>query len=175
MKQTQEGHILPFGKHKDEPLPAVPTSYLAWLMRECHLSVGLAQAVADELRSRGVEVAPPAPKPPPQCQRCGERTAITYTWHEDSAGRRRIKRMCRCGYNLGFAPHVEPYLSMANANHCDTPFLDVLIQAETLGVELVSDGEAVRIGNGWRNATPELKQKLGQVRHQLARHMGDTR
>jgi hypothetical protein len=168
-------HKLPFGKHKNVPLSAVPTDYLRWALATVKLSSGLAAAVVAELHSRNVDVKPPAPNPPPKCPRCKEQTAISYSWHEDSAGRRRIKRTCRCGRDLGFAPHVEPYVGMADANECETPILDVLIQAEAAGVELESDGRAVRIGDGWRNATPELKEKLGQVRHQLAKHMGATR
>jgi uncharacterized protein (DUF3820 family) len=31
---TPTTHILPFGKHKGRPLTEVPTSYLAWALRE---------------------------------------------------------------------------------------------------------------------------------------------
>ena len=30
-----------------------------------------------------------------------------------------------------------------------------------------------RVGRGWQNMTPEMKQRLGQCRHQLAGLIGD--
>jgi hypothetical protein len=162
---------LPFGKHKDKALSAIPADYLQWLTT-IKLSSGLRLAVADELRGRGVTVAEATP-PPPQCMRCKERTRISYSWHEDSLGRRRIKRTCGCGASLAFAPHTEPFLSLADAAESPTAVLDVLAEAEERGVELRSDGKAVRVVGGWDRLTVPLKQKLEQCRHQLAWLLGD--
>jgi hypothetical protein len=85
---------LPFGRHKDRPLTAVPAEYLAWLLREIWLSTGLRTAVAGELARRGLPVQPPAPPRP--LRTCphhpGERPVCL--WMEDTLGRRRLTAQC---------------------------------------------------------------------------------
>jgi hypothetical protein len=73
-------HVLPFGRHRGEPLSSVPTDYLAWLARTVPLSSGLRGAVAAELQRRGVpcsrRAASPAAASPPStgCSSPSERT-----------------------------------------------------------------------------------------------------
>jgi hypothetical protein len=166
---------LPFGRHKGQPLPSVPMDYLRWLAENAKLSSGLRTAVVAELQSRGVQAKEQTPPPPPRCWRCKDRTEVSYSWHEDSLGRRRIKRVCACGSSLGFAPHVPEFIAMADAAAAPTAILDVLTQCEERGIELVSDGKAVRVVSGWERLTPELKAKIGQCRHQLAKLIGNER
>jgi uncharacterized protein (DUF3820 family) len=166
-------HQLFFGKYKGKTLEQVPSSYLSWLAENCKLSSGLRLAVAAELRTRGVAVAEQPAPAEPTCPRCGPRTALTYSWHEDSLGRRRIKRTCRCGCSLAFAPHISPFVELANAAVSPTAVLDVLTLADELGVVLEGDGKAVRIKSGWQHATPTFRQRLDQCRNQLAKLLGE--
>src|SRR5437667_118215 len=106
-------HVLPFGKHKDQAIADVPTSYLSWLTT-IKLSSGLKSAVVEVLQNRGVVVPQQPPAKPPVCSEC-----------------------------------------------------------EELGIELKSAGGAVHVGKGWEKLTVELRQKLAQCRHGLARLMGD--
>jgi hypothetical protein len=166
-------HRLPFGKHRGKTPAAVPTDYLVWFLANVKPSSGLAQAIAGELRARGRGVPLPGLPPEPACPDCGLDTRIHYGWLEASNGERRIQRLCGCGRALGLAPHVEPYLSFAEKSADPTALLDVLTECEVLGVELVSDGKAVRVAGGWEKLTVPLKQKLAQCRHGLAKLIGD--
>jgi hypothetical protein len=59
---------MPFGKHRDQLIEDVPTSYLHWLLREVHdLEFYLKRAVEDELKRRGGSASqePPAREAPP--------------------------------------------------------------------------------------------------------------
>jgi hypothetical protein len=170
-------HVLPFGRYKGRTVDRIDTGYLRWLLT-IRLSSGLRSAVVETLRSRGVTVPepPPPPTPPPSCRGCKGATVIDYSWYEDRLGRRFIKRRCRrCGADLGFAPHVQPYVGLADASASPTALLDVLVAAEDLGVELRSDGAAAGVAGGWRNVTPELRRRLGECRSQLGRLLGDRR
>lgn len=166
---------IPFGRHKDKPLAEVPSSYLAWALANVKLSTGLRAALSGELDRRGVAAPPPPPPPPPPtCHQCGG-VDILYHWMQLVTGARRIKRLCRrCCRSLGFAPEVEPYIGLATASACPTALLDTLVEAETLGVELVSDGEAVHIRGGYDRTTPAFRQRLNECRHSLARMLGKT-
>jgi hypothetical protein len=166
-------HRLPFGKHKGETPAAVPTDYLAWLLANVRLSSGLRRAVTDELRARGRGVPLLELPPEPVCPDCGLDTRIHYGWLETSNGERRIQRVCGCGRLLGFAPHVEPFLGLAERSADPTALLDVLTECEALGVELVSDGKAVRVAAGSDRLTVPLRQKLAQCRNTLAKLIGD--
>jgi uncharacterized protein (DUF3820 family) len=167
-------HRLPFGKHRGKTVADVPSDYLSWLLRNVRLSSGLRLAVTDVLRSRGVQVAPPPPVPPePVCPDCGLDTRIFYGWLETSNGERRIQRLCGCGRALGLAPHIEPYLSLAEGSADATVLLDVLVECEALRITLRSDGKAVRVVAGWDRLTLPLRQKLSQCRHGLAQLIGD--
>src|SRR5262245_9367476 len=100
-------HYLPFGKHRGQPPRDVPADYLGWLLRNCKLSSGLRNAIADELAGRGVAapaIPAPTPKPPPHCRRCGGRELLV-TWHEIRGGRRTIRGdCCACGRLVAFLP-----------------------------------------------------------------------
>jgi hypothetical protein len=166
-------HRLPFGKHRGKTPAAVPTDYLAWLLANVKLSSGLHQAVAEELRARGRGVPLPGVPPEPACPDCGLDTRLFYGWLETSNGERRIQRLCACGRALGLAPHVEPYLGLAERSADPTALLDVLVECEALGVKLASDGKAVQVVSGRDRLTVPLKQKLAQCRHGLAKLIGD--
>src|SRR5262249_8229211 len=137
-------HTLPFGKHEGEPLPAVPTDYLAWLIGNAKLRGGRRAAAAADLRPRGQAVpSPPPPKPPPTCHRCGG-GVLRYYWSEFRNGTRQIRRACaRRGAWLGHAPKRSPFVEMADAAGSQTALLDVLVLAEGEGVALRSAGLAV--------------------------------
>jgi hypothetical protein len=47
---------MPFGKYKGQPLEAIPTSYLDWLLRSCDLNYSFHLGVEDELRHRAEEI-----------------------------------------------------------------------------------------------------------------------
>jgi hypothetical protein len=169
------GTVLWFGKWKGSDIRDVPGDYLAWALRTVRLSSGVRQAIAEELRGRGVAVPPlPPPLPPPACYRCGG-VQLRHSWFEDRLGRRQVRRECdRCGQSLGFAPCVSPYTDEADRRVSTTPILDVLVEAEAQGVQLQSDGRAVDFAStaDWFRATPWLRQQLPAVRHQLARLIG---
>src|SRR5437870_2243042 len=89
--------VLPFGKHKNQALDTVPSSYLLWLLRETKLSTGLRAAVADELARRGVRAPVQPPPPPRRCPRCGSRE-LHGGWHQFADGTRQIRGTCTsCG------------------------------------------------------------------------------
>lgn len=171
------GITLPFGKHKGQPLPEVPTDYLQWWLATIEKqSAGLKGALVAEVERRGA-TPPPAPvrtaSAPLPCQRCRV-VDVRHTWQEDRLGRKRIRRTCkRCGAWMGCAPTVEPFVSEANASASPTAVLDVLLMAEAEGVRLVSDGAAADLAPGdWRRASPQLRDRLQQCRHLLGSMLG---
>jgi hypothetical protein len=162
-------HILPFGKHRGEPLSAAPTSYLVWCHRTLRLSSGLRVALATELLCRGVPVTVPPLPQPPSC--CGS-AELRYSWHQFANGERQVRRECpRCGRSLGFAPRVKPYTDYADASASPTALLDAVQLAEEEGVRLVSDGRRVRV-EPWHEASARLKALVLQQQHLLARLLG---
>jgi hypothetical protein len=169
-------HVLPFGKHKNEPLSAVPSSYLDWMLRTVKLSSGLTQALADELQRRGVAPPPPpSPRPEPACRRCGC-SRLLYQKCEDAIGRPWIRRACSsCGQHCGHAPPTEA--NLARAVSSPTAALDVLTLADQEGVALCSDGRCAdfRTHADWRRASPKLRDLLLECKATLGRLMGDTR
>jgi hypothetical protein len=166
---------LPVGKWKGHPLGDIDTSYLAWVLREWKLSSGLRIAVADELRRRGLAV-PEQPLPsPPRCPNCTDSNAPRYGWQEDSTGRRRIRVECgACQKWLGFAPEVEPYLTLAAQGESPTAVLDVLMTCLELDIELYSDGIVADFATSddRRRAPQRLREKLLQCRYRLGHLMG---
>lgn len=167
---------LPFGKHKGQDLPAIPTDYLRWCLSACKLSSGLRQAVAGELHRRGVEAPGPPPRPAPQCGRCPGAGYLAL-WQEDRVGGRRIRAECgQCRRYLEFLPQVEPYLSQADAAASEAPILDALTRLEEAGVDLASDGHAVWLrGDDWRKVEPDVMALVRQQSHLLAGLVGDNR
>ena len=166
---------LPIGKHKDQPLVEVPSSYLQWLLGNCKLSSGLRAAVAAELTRRGVAVPPPPPLPPESaCPRCGP-AALGYHWYQDRLNRRQIRRTCgRCGLPLGFAPQVVPYVGLADAAASAAPVLDVLLWCQELDIALKSDGLVADFATreDYLRAEPALRLKVAECRASLGRMLG---
>jgi hypothetical protein len=104
--------VMPIGQYRGEPVKAVPTRYLAWLVTQAR--GGLRRALAAELRRRGVEIPTPEPAPEPVCGGCGG-ARMNYRWYRDTVGRQHVKRFCAgCGRSLGFAP-TDVYAAQANA------------------------------------------------------------
>jgi hypothetical protein len=164
---------LPFGRHRGQPLSAVPSSYLAWLLREVKLSSGLRAAVAAELAGRGIGVPPPPPFVPAACRRCGP-AGHSFRWAQDRRGGRRVRVQCgRCHAYLGFAPCRPPFTTKADENSSPTAALDVLVQAGACGVRIVSDGQKADIDpRDWRQAPPELRSRIRECAHLLAGLLG---
>jgi uncharacterized protein (DUF3820 family) len=172
MNAIQTEHRLPFGRHKDKPMAEVPDGYLLWTLRDCKLSSGLRQTVADELQRRGIDAPAPPIVHPPDCQRCHS-GMYRVDWMEDRRGQRRIRATCSCGRYLCFLPIVEPWIFCANENASPAPVLDVLTQLEDLGVELQSDGRKVWVaGADDRRVPAELHVTIRQCAYQLARLLG---
>jgi hypothetical protein len=167
---------LPFGKHRGQPLPTVPSDYLQWALRKVKLSTGLCAGVAGELARRGEEVPPQPPPPPaPTCKRCpGARTLAR--WMEDRRGQRRLRAECgRCRRWLGFLPLAQPYLAEADGAASPTDVLDVLLALEDLGIGLESDGASCWFaGDGWHRTPPDLRSLVKQCNHRLAALLGNT-
>ena len=166
---------LPFGQHKGQPLDTVPTSYLTWLAT-VRLSAGLRAAVVAELARRGIQ-APPLPVPPEKpltpCGRCNSADAPRLTWHEQRDGRRAIRRTCeRCGHWCGHAAQTPANIAEANRNASRAPILDAILLAAEENVELISDGQAVRLGRGWERASAALKDAVRQRGRLLASLIG---
>jgi ribosomal protein L37E len=101
---------LPFGRHKDTPLPEVPADYLRWLLGSVKLSTGLVAAVVEELVRRGIprEGLPAVvEKPHPPCRKCGP-AGVRLVWQPLSNGRRHLRAECRkCGRLIYFAPQTQ--------------------------------------------------------------------
>jgi hypothetical protein len=166
---------LPFGRHKGQELPTVPSSYLEWLVREAKLSSGLRQAVAAELARRGIKVPDPPPRPEPRCR---DHPAAGYRalWGEDSLGRKFIRcECCQCHQAMGHLPLREPYVSQANATASPTPLLDALVGLEEAGAELCSDGKRSWIGSGYKQVPQAVRDAHRQEKHTLAKMIGDNR
>jgi hypothetical protein len=167
---------MPFGRHKDEPLPTVPTDYLRWALATVKLSSRLRAAVIAELNRRGV-VPPPLPRRPAPvlpCPRCRSEE-VTYAWIQDKIGRRQIRRSCsRCGGSLGFAPQVEPYTTLASAGSSPTPVLDLLTRCEETGINLKSNGIVVDFASreDYLRAEPDVRALVRQCRASLGRMLG---
>jgi hypothetical protein len=167
--------VLYFGRHKGQPLSAIPADYLAWCLRTVKLSGGIRQAIADELTRRGVVVPQTPPRPAPTCRTCPGATVLAR-WMEARDGSRRIRGECaQCHRSCGFLPQVEPYRSEADRAAVPAPILDALTRLEEIGVELQSDGRAGWFGADWRRVPPDLAATVRQCSHQLARMLGDTR
>jgi uncharacterized protein (DUF3820 family) len=166
--------VLPFGKHKGQPLADVPGDYLAWLTRTCKLSSGLRSAVAQELARRGLRVPPaPSPRPIRPCDRCGPGAGVIVHWQELRSGTKRLRVDCRrCGAFLTYPPMVSPYTTMADANKSETAVLDVLMRLDDLGVRLRSDGKAVWLDQADRQVPPDLRALVRSCSHELARLLG---
>jgi hypothetical protein len=67
-----------------------------------------------------------------------------------------------------------PYSTEADAAASETPLLDALILAEDEQVQLLSDGEHVRLGAGWDRASAALQDAVRQQGHLLASMLGRT-
>jgi hypothetical protein len=168
-------HIIPFGRWKNRPLHEIDTDYLRWANREVKLSSGLAAAVAEELRRRGVTpFPPPPPKAPPRCPDCKSEAPPYYSWQQRRDGERVIRAECGgCRRFLAFMPLVEPYLELATMAASPTAALDALITADALGVRLKSDGESVHVHPADRGKTPVwLQNLLRQANHTLGSMIG---
>jgi hypothetical protein len=176
MQTTEVKHVLPFGRHMGQPLAAVPTSYLSWLLRETKLSGGLRSAVAAELESRGQPAPAPPPRPVHPCHECGPGPGVTLFWYEDALGRKRIRAECnKCRRTADHPPCVEPYTTMADANASRTPILDTLTRLEELGVPLQSNGK--RTWLRWEDARKvpaDVRAAVRQCSHTLAKMVGDS-
>jgi hypothetical protein len=61
VKASKTEHAFWFGRHKGEPLSAVPSDYLVWALSTVRMSRGFRAAVEAELAARGVAV--PARRP----------------------------------------------------------------------------------------------------------------
>jgi hypothetical protein len=170
-------HTIPFGRHKGQPLSAVPASYLSWLLATVKLSSGLCGAVADELRRRGLTPpATPPPPPEPACRRCGC-SRLVYQKAEDTLGRTWVRRRCAdCGGNCGHAPLTPRNLALALASSSPTAVLDVLTLADQEGVDLRSDGRVAdfRTHADWHRASPQLRDLLLECKATLGKLMGNT-
>jgi hypothetical protein len=51
-------HVMPFGRHADKPLSALPATYLDWLLLNVPVGRGLRAAIVDELVCRRGIVRP---------------------------------------------------------------------------------------------------------------------
>jgi uncharacterized protein (DUF3820 family) len=167
---NEHTHVLPFGRHRGQAPSAVPSDYLLWLLRKCNPSSGLRSAITDTLRSRGVEVEAPTPKPPPTCRRCGC-LDLVVSWHEIRGGRRAVRADCqRCGRFVGMLSETPDNVAKADAVQPAAPLLDVLTRAEDEGVALVVLASEVHC-QPWQRASAELRQLVRQSQHSLLRHL----
>jgi hypothetical protein len=169
---------LPFGRYQGQPLAEVPSSYLRWCLTEvATLSHRLRHALIEELDRRDSPTPPVSLERPLRgCKRHPDAKPV-ITWEEDSLGRKRLRGDCsRCGRFCDFPPCVPPYTTAADAHASPTPVLDVLTQLDELGLELVSDGKAVRVAAQDVPRVPaELLRLVRQCRHELARLLRQRR
>lgn len=154
-----------FGKHRERPLPDVPTSYLAWALRECKLSTGLRTAVRAELLSRPDCPAALPAQPRPQevrCHRCGGAELVVY-WHQlQGQGGRRIRASCAaCHGYIQFLPETPENVALADASTSSTALLDVLTLAEAEGVEIVRREGRIYL-EPYHSASPRLRDLVRQ-------------
>jgi hypothetical protein len=105
---------LPFGRHKGQPLPDIPDSYLQWFIRTVKTSPSIRDAVVSELERRGLRV-PPGPRyVPPQCS-SHKHGGLRCRWETDSRQYRRIRATCgKCGRFVTWLPQVEPWTTAAD-------------------------------------------------------------
>jgi hypothetical protein len=166
------GHFLPFGKYRNQPPESVPTDYLWWFFNNCKLSTGLRWAVRAELASRPdcPHLTPESEPVSPRCQRCGN-DELSVIWHEQRGGVRLPRADCpRCGRFVTFLPLLPENVARADAARPPAALLDVLLQAEAEGVELVRCGDVVLDLPSGR-ASAGLRALLRQTQHQLLRHL----
>jgi hypothetical protein len=111
----REPAYLPFGKYAGQPIEAVPSHYLDWLLRVCKLSSRLRAVVVGELTRRGNAPTPLAPLRPIQpCRRCGPGAGYTISRQQTRDRRAYLRADCAaCGVFLTFPPCVPPYVGMA--------------------------------------------------------------
>jgi hypothetical protein len=159
-------HSLPYGRHKNEPLTKVSTTYLLWAVSELKLSVGLSAAIRTELRSRGVTVSEPPP-PPRKCSRCDYAGEPKATWLHQRDGRRAIRGECaRCGTWLGALPLTPENRWLADQSTDPSALLTLLIRLEESGIDIRLDGDRV-VFDPLHKVTAELQHLERQCRGQL--------
>jgi hypothetical protein len=176
MATTSPTPILPFGKHKGQPLADVPGDYLRWALLTVKLSSGLRTAVADELTRRGVPVPDPPPPRVPPCPRCAAGDFVVRS-QEDRLGRRQLRAECaRCRKWLTYLPATPTYRAAADRASSPTAALDVLTRLDDLGIDLESDGGSVWVPwPAYRRVPADLQALIRQCSYQLAKLNGDTR
>lgn len=128
--------MIPFGKHKGDPLSTVPSGYLRWLLSTVRLSSGLEAAVREELASRGVKI----PGPPPRARHaCREHpgAGIKATWISMRDGRKAIRGECaKCGAWLGALPLTNEYKALADQGSDKAALLSFLMRIDEQGIEV---------------------------------------
>jgi hypothetical protein len=117
---------MPFGQYKGRPVSEIPNDYLRWVLRACHVSRGLRDAIVEELQD-GPELFPSAAAdPPPEPQPAWSMAYYTCTaaccsqpgfWTLTPAGRPAELRCPACGsgaqwkgwvQGLGDQPWTKP-------------------------------------------------------------------
>ena len=139
---------IPFGRHRGEPLSAVPTPYLLWFASAVTDRPRLVEAVRAELVRRGTLKAAatpstPAPQPEPgeRCRACGSAEVAVY-WRMLRAGDRRIGCDCtRCGRVIRMLPHTTENARKADAGTDPGGILRFLIELEDRGIRVRRKGE----------------------------------
>lgn len=140
MKSDPAVVAIPFGKHKGQPLAAVPTSYLTWLVHSAKLSTGLAAAVREELERRGLTPPTPVPGRPHFCRNHPEAPVRAY-WFTQRDGRRTIRGECSvCGQWVGTLPQTPEYVALADAGSDRAALLTFLMRLEEEGITATREG-----------------------------------
>lgn len=140
--------VIPFGKHRNEPLTAVPTSYLRWFVETVANRPRLVEAARAELVRRGVLQAPapqpPAPAAPPErCSRCQGTDTIVY-WRVIRTGEKRIGCDCRaCGASIRLLPHTEENMRKAAEGTEPGGLLRLLIELEDRNIRVRRNGDSL--------------------------------